>query len=39
MEENESPQEVIEKYQRKQQFAPFVIGGVAILLIMISLKQ
>ena len=36
MEENESPQEVIEKYQRKQQFAPFVIGGVAILLIMIG---
>jgi len=36
MEENESPQEVIEKYQRRQQFAPFVIGGLAILLIMIG---
>jgi LysM repeat protein len=36
MEENESPQEVIDKYQRRQQFAPFIIGGLAILLIMIG---
>ena len=36
MEDNESPQEVIEKYQRRQQLAPFIVGGLAILLIMIG---
>ena len=36
MEGNDSPQEVIEKFQRRQQFTPFIIGGLAILFIMIG---
>ncbi|MCE1254056.1 MAG: LysM peptidoglycan-binding domain-containing protein [Anaerolineae bacterium] len=36
MEGKDSPQNVIDNYQRRQQWMPFVIGGVAILLIMIG---
>ena len=36
MEGKDSPQHVIENYQRRQQTLPFIIGGVAILLIMIG---
>jgi LysM repeat protein len=36
MEGKDSPQNIIDGYQRKQQFQPFIIGGLAILLIMIG---
>jgi LysM repeat protein len=36
MEGKDSPQNVIDNYQRKQQLQPFIIGGLAILLIMIG---
>ena len=36
MEGKDSPQDVIDKYHRRQQWMPFVIGGVAILLIMVG---
>jgi LysM repeat protein len=36
MTEKDSPQSVIESYKRRQQMTPFLIGGLAVLLVMVG---
>ncbi|MCJ7623836.1 MAG: LysM peptidoglycan-binding domain-containing protein [Anaerolineaceae bacterium] len=36
MDAKKSPQDVIQTYQRRQQFMPFVIGGLAVLLVVVG---
>ena len=37
MSDNENPQEVIEKYRRKQKLLPFILGGAAALLVIVGI--
>ena len=37
MAKNETPQEIIQAYQKRQQVMPFLIGGLAVVLVMVGL--
>lgn len=37
MSENENPQQVIDSYKRKQKILPFVLGGLAVLLVVVGI--
>jgi len=37
MNDNENPQEVIDKYRRKQKLLPFILGGAAALLVVVGI--
>jgi LysM repeat protein len=37
MSDNETPQEVIDKYRRKQRLLPFILGGAAALLVVVGI--